>query len=78
MAHKVGTLVRVKDSAWDTPNYIHARSNHEMVKRNGYIWIVTEVEGSGITAAYVCRSIATGHNGAVWVDREVEGADDDP
>lgn len=76
MAYKLGTLVRVKDSAWDNFDYVHARSNRSLVRDHGYLWIVTDIETSSTGSAYLCRSVSTGHNGAVWIDREIEGADD--
>jgi exosome complex RNA-binding protein Rrp4 len=72
MAYKPGTLVRVKDSAWDNPEYFHVRTNRKMVEQNGYLWIVTEMEDNSVC---VCRSVATGFNGAVWLNHEIEGAD---
>ena len=76
MAYKLGTLVRVKDSAWDNPDYIHAGMNRNLVRDHGYLWIVTDIETSSTGSSYLCRSISTGYTDAVWIDREIEGADD--
>lgn len=75
MAYAPGTLIRVKDSAWDNFDYVHARSNRNLVRDHGYLWIVTYIETSSTGSAYLCRSVATGYTDAVWIDREIEGAD---
>ena len=67
-----GTLVRVKDSAWDNPSYRHGDANRRMVERHGYLWIVDYHEGE----IYGCRSLATGSDEGVWLHSEIEGASD--
>ena len=72
----IGAFVQIKKKCLKE-SHTHGTLNHDVVERNGYLWIVVEViedhdpaESNSREYLYRCKSIATGQLGR-WFPSEV-------